>query len=69
MSTSCGPADEVAFRPSDRVSRLPSWIKVPTALDGACSVFDVFGSDDALMMVDGLNLESYEAARRACLAA
>ena len=52
--------DEVAINPSDRVSDFLSWIKAPTSLDGACSVFAVLGADDILMMVDAKNLEPYE---------
>jgi len=44
---------------SDHVSDYPSWIRTPTALDGACSVFDFFGADDILAMVDVQNLEPY----------
>ncbi len=33
---------------------------MPTALDGACSVFDFFGANDILTMVDAMNLEPYE---------
>ena len=53
------PAD-AAIRSPDRVSSLPSWIKAPTALDGAFSVFDIFGADDILMMADAESLEPYE---------
>ena len=51
---------EAGIRASDRVSGFPSWIKAPTAFDGACSVFDVFGADDVLMMADAGGLEPYE---------
>ena len=51
---------EAAVRPPDRVPGLPSWIKAPTAIDGACSVFDIFGADDILMMADAESLEPYE---------
>ena len=44
----------------DRLLDVPSWIKAPTAFDGACSVFDVFGADDVLMMADAGGLEPYE---------
>lgn len=54
--------DEVATRPSDSVSDSPSWIKTPTALDGACSVFGIFGAEDFPMMADAENLEPYEVA-------
>ncbi len=47
---------------SGRVSGLLSWVEAPTALDGACSVFDVWGADDILMVADVRSLESYEAA-------
>ena len=49
-----------ATYPSDRVWDSPAWIKAPTALDGLCSVFDIFGADDILTMVDAKNLEPYE---------
>ena len=39
-----------------------SWLRTPSALDGACSVFDFFGADDILTMVDAKNLEPYEVA-------
>ena len=61
MSAAYLPAPGV-ISPSDRVSDLLSWIRVPTALDGACSVFDVLGTDDILMMADVRNLEPYEVA-------
>ena len=51
---------EAASRPSDRVPILPSWIRTSTALDGACSVLDLFGVDDIVAMVDANNLEPYE---------
>ena len=51
---------EAGIRASDRLSGFPSWIKAPTAFDGACSVFDVFGADDVLMMADAGGLEPYE---------
>ena len=51
---------EVATDPSDRGSDLPSWIKTPTALDGACSVFGIFGAEDIMMMADAKYLEPYE---------
>ena len=59
VSATYHPA-EVAIHPPDSVSGFPSWIKTPTALDGACSVFDIFLADDILMMVDARNLEPYE---------
>ena len=59
MSDTDLPA-EAASDPSVRVSDLPSSIRTPTALDGACSVFDFFGSSDLLAMVDARNLEPYE---------
>ena len=49
-----------AIRPSGPVSGLASWIRTPTVLDGACSVFDLFGADDVLAMVDATSLEPYE---------
>ena len=52
----------MATYPSGCVSDSMSWIRTPTALDGACSVFDVFGADDILKMVDAKNLQPYEVA-------
>ncbi len=44
-----------------RVSRfISSWIRLPNALDGACSAFAVVGAYEILEMVDVNNLESYE---------
>ena len=59
MSARRHTAAETAVRPSGRASGLPSSIRTPTALDGACSVFDVLCIDDSLMMIDAMNLEPY----------
>ncbi len=61
MSASSYPA-EAAIHQSGRVSDASSWVRAPTAFDGACSVFDLFGAGDILTMVDAENLEPYEAA-------
>ena len=53
------PADG-ALHPPDRVSGSPSGLRTPTALDGACSVFDFFGAGDMLMAAAAKNLEPYE---------
>ena len=53
---------EVVGRSSGRVWGFASLVKAPTALDGACSVFDVFGAEDVLMMADADCAEPYEVA-------
>lgn len=58
MSDTSLPA-EAATYPSDRIWGSPAWIQTPTAFDGLCSVFDIFGADDILTMVDAKNLEPY----------
>lgn len=51
---------EATVDSSDRVSGAPSWVRIPTALDGACSVFDILCAEDILMMVDAMDLQPYE---------